>query len=167
MNIIIPRYYRDLGLTEREAVLVAFMVIIAHEHGWEHNYNISPYDINKILDTLKGEIDNGKLTRLKEVFQFTYLNDSNWMIKWKGWSPKWYTKIGSFRGHKYKLEDTRNQRLWCYLLGLYRGSKDLVEDSKRLFEHEDLYNRAMSPIEIDNFKIENRKTGPKIVKYNN
>jgi hypothetical protein len=156
MNIIIPRHYEDLQLTEREALLVAFMVMVAHDHGWEHNYNISPYDINKILDTLKAEIDSHKFTRLKEIFQFTYLNESNWMLKWKDFDPSWYTRGGAFKSFKYKLEDTRNQRVWCYLLGLYRGNKALVADSTRIFEHEDLYTKGMTNMEIDNFRIENR-----------
>lgn len=169
MNIIIPSLYKDLLLTEREAVVVAFMTLVAHDHGWEHNYNISPYDINKILDTSRGELDSRKLDRLKEIFQFTYLNDENWMLKWKDYNPKTFlTRTGAFRMHKYWLENARNQRVWCYLLGLYRGSKDLVTDSTRVFEHEDLYAKSMTKIEIDNFRIEDRAyKNKRFINYNN
>lgn len=160
MNIIIPERFKDTKLLEREAMFIGFMTLIGNEHGWEHQYNICPWDMGKMMNVQGLVLDSPKMDTLKEIFEFTYLNDENWMVKWKDFDQQsWYTYKGqgTLKHHKYKLTTERNSNMWAYLLGLFRGSKDLVKDSHKIFEHEDVYRHTMNKLEIDNFRIENRQ----------
>lgn len=161
MNIQIPRIYKDLKLKEREAMMVAFMTLVSHEHGWEHDYNISPWDLAKIMHIPGAVLTSDKMDVLKTIFKFTYLNDENWMIRWINTDVKTLYALsgrGALKTERYKLTTARNISVWCYLLGLYRGSKNLITDSYKLFENED-NNKTMTVLEEDNFRIEDRGVG--------
>ena len=161
MNINLPEKYKELQLKENEAVLVAFMAMIADEHGFEHAYNISCADLRKILNYSGAKVHPSvpSFDTLKKIFKLVYLNEDNMTLQFldHARNKEWYTYSGRgiLRVMQYKLTKPRNQNLWCYLLGMYRASKDLVQDSHKVFEHMDTeYAHTMNRLESINFRIE-------------
>ena len=158
MNINLPEKYKDLQLKETEAIVVAFMTMVAEQHGFEHSYNMASEDLKKIMN-LPAAADPSYpvFDNLQKVFKFTYLNENNIMLKFRGHTlnKEWYTYSGrgSLRVAKYKLNTVRNQNMWCYLMGMYRATKDLIQESHKLFEYDSQTN-TMTPYEIGNFRIE-------------
>jgi len=164
MNINIPARYKDLELKENDAMVVSLMAMIADEHGFEHAYNICSDDLRKIMNFNGAKVHPSvpSFDTLKKIFKIVYLNDNNMTLQFldHARNKSWYTYSGRgiLRVMQYKLTKPRNQNLWCYLLGMYRASKDLVQDSHKVFEHMDTeYAHTMNRMESINFRIETTK----------
>ena len=163
MHINIPVKYKNLQLKETEALVVAFMTMVADEHGFEHAYNMAAEDLRRIMHLCAVVNPSTQaFANLQKIFKFAHLNEDNITLQFRDHArnKEWYTYSGRgvLRNTKYKLNIARNQNMWCYLLGMYRGSKDMIQDSHKLFEHDSIAN-TMIPLEINNFRIEATANG--------
>lgn len=161
MNILIPKKYKKLQLKETEGMLVAYMLLIATDHGFEHAYNFHSHDLKKILKVTTMAPQGKHLDKLKNIFNFAMWDECNWTVQFK-------ESGSSFLGRKYKgkrrveytqfkLKSVRNQNLWCYLLGMHRSSLvgELIETQTERFPHTPTkYGYTMNQFHIDNFRIE-------------
>ena len=161
MNIQIPKKYKDTKLKETEGMLLAFMTLMAEDNGYEHVYYIHSHDLRKILNTTNLSPTGYQLKKLKEIFNIGEWDENNWSIQFKD-------KPASFLGRKFKgnqktqqvrfkLKLQRNEKLWCYLFGMFMGSKagKLIETTTETFPHvpRDL-GTNMTLIQLRNFRIE-------------
>jgi hypothetical protein len=142
MNIVIPEKYKDLQIPEEQWLIVAFLLMISHEHGWETPYNINTYDFKKILGGSFGTLEphTSKLKGLREMIEIKRLNDHNWTIQFRDFNrPDFYRYkdgSGNLRTAHKEITNVRCISMWCYLVGMYRGNKNLITDSERIFEYE-------------------------------
>ena len=156
MNIKVPTKYKELNLTDNEAMLVALMLMIAEENGYEHQYYIHDHDLRKILKTTTLSPTGYKLNNLKNIFEFGKWNDENWCIQFNEGRDAFYGRK-RLQLYKHKLKSVRNQQLWCYLLGMFRGGLggELIETTTEHFPHIPVqHGTMMSRLQEDNFRIE-------------
>lgn len=156
MNILVPQKYKDLKLRDNDAILVALMVLIAEEHGYENEYYIHTHDIHKILRVTNLSPTGYILNNIRNVFEFGQWNEDNWSIRFKD-SRKDLFGRKRLMTYKHKITSVRNQNLWCYLLGMFRGSLsgELIETTTEHFPHIPVkHGTSMSRLHTHNFRIE-------------
>jgi len=164
MKIAIPKIYEDDKLTEGEKSFLAFMTMVGDDNGFEYFYNMNAGDVKKILGSRLGSIGvhSNKMATIRKYFHVMGYDDNNWAFAWKGFDKKtFYNRpIATFDKPKFKhgmveINDIRSVQVWCYLLGMYRGSKNLIEDANQI---QNLYFKTsritFDRLEMENFRIE-------------
>ena len=140
MTIEIPEKFKDLEATEGQMLSVAFLYMISHDNGYQP-YNINSYDFKKLMGSPLVDLDSYGMRALMSALQVSQINEHNWIIQFRDFHrTDFYKKIdgsGMRKSFMYELKETRNIAMWCYIVGLYRGSKDLIHESHKLFEYED------------------------------
>jgi len=159
MKIQIPAKYKDLKLTEGQTLAVAFLYMVSNDHGFVR-YNINSYDFRRIISTGKVEPDGYNMRFLEEAIHISQLNADNWLIQFRDFKREDFYKNsgkGTRRFHWATIKQPRNIAMWCYLIGLYRGTKDLINESHNLFEYKDcIPSITKEQMSFNNFMIENR-----------
>ena len=162
MKIQIPEKYKDLQFTDGEASIVALLLMLGREHGFEYYYTFCSHDVKKIIQGFAGSMtfDSLKTHNLREIIHIVGLDDYNWSMKFRntdgiygkrGWKPKTVD---------YKLTTTRGIGIWCYLMGMWRTrGEDFVNDSQETFEHKHA-NSSLSQLDYPNFRIDQIKDVP-------
>lgn len=160
MNVQVPVKYKDLNLRDNDAILVALMIMIAEENGYEHAYYIHAHDLRKILKASTLAPTGYILDNLKNIFELAQWDEDNWSIKFKDKRKDLFGRK-QLHVYKHKIKSVRNQNLWCYLLGMFRGSLsgELIETTTERFPHIPVNGgTSMSRFHMYNFRIEdNRK----------
>lgn len=139
MYIEIPKKFENLPVTEGQMLSIAFLYMVSHDNGYIP-YNINAYDFKKIMGANTVTIQSYNMRHLSEAIQVSEINDNNWIIQFRDFKREDFYKLrdgtGTRKFVKYKLKETRNIAMWCYLVGLYRGSKDLITESNKMFEYD-------------------------------
>ncbi len=162
MNVNVPEKYKGLKLRDNDAMLVALMIMIAEEGGYEHQYYIHAHDLRKILKTPSLSPTGGLLDNLKNIFEIGQMNDDNWCIRFKE-DRNALSGRKNLQLYRHKIKSVRNQNLWCYLLGMFKGSLvgELIETTTENFPHAPVHNGThMTQLESRNFRIEEDRFHP-------
>ena len=85
MNIAVPVKYKDLELTEGEAMITAFLALVCDENGYDDYYVMNSYDFKKILSDRPGGMgfDSAILDKLRTHMHIVGLDEHNWALKFK------------------------------------------------------------------------------------
>jgi len=164
MNIAIPKIYVGDKLTEGEASFIAFMTMVGDDNGFDYFYSMNSGDVKKILGSRYGQAthQSEKLNNIRKYFHIIALDNHNWSFAWKEFDPKRFHNRKMNIAAKpmvkhgfYNIKTKRAIQIWCYLLGMYRGSKDLVTDgsnTKHLYFKDSTV--SLKRLEHENFKVE-------------
>ena len=157
-----PLKYKNSNLTEGQAMLATFLLIICDDHGFDNWYTINSYDFRKILGNGQGMTmhDSPSLEPLKEYMHIAALSDETWAFKFKiDDIKKWVPSRGTEhipRTFRYKLKETRTMCVWSYLMGRYDSDNDLIVDSDTVIEYKEA-GRYLKRLHYENFKVEKLK----------
>jgi hypothetical protein len=160
MYIEIPKKFKELPVTEGQMLGIGFLYMISNDHGFIP-YNINSYDFKKIMGSATVDLDSYNMRYLVQALHVSQINEDNWLIQFRDFKRQDFYKCKDGRGtrsfFKYEIKETRNIAMWCYLIGLYRGSKELIRESNKLFEYPNsLPTLDHHDMSFCNLRIENR-----------
>lgn len=160
MNIAVPVKYKDLELTEGEAMIAAFLALICDENGYDQYYVINRHDFLRILTPHSGGMthDSECLDKLRTHMHIVGLDDHNWALKFK-W--KELKEIKVMRGttkfprvYKYPLHENRSYGIWGYLMGKMHADKDIISENQTDILPYKSSERTLDRMWHENFKKE-------------
>mgnify|MGYP003644244007 CR=1 FL=1 len=149
MNVNIPRRLKDKEWEDREAVLIAFMVMVCQKEGYESWFNFNAADLKKIVGKPKSaHFDwHGPNTKgLRQVFDFAAIDENNVMVKWKINDSKfWHTRpriTGKFADSRsavvpHRINDLYRIKMWCYLMGHISSGNTLCSSNDSVIHYTD------------------------------
>ena len=143
MNIHIPRRLKDIEYSDREAVFIAFMVMVSQREGYESWFNYNSGDLKRICGKYKScQFDwHGDMTKgLREVFDFAVIDENNVMVRWKiNDSKHWHTRPrqnvdleSRSAVVRHKLTELYWIKTWCYLMGHIGSGNNLCSQNDSL-----------------------------------
>ena len=149
MNVNIPRRLKDKEWEDREAVLIAFMVMVCQKEGYESWFNFNNADLKKIVGKLRSshfDWHGPNTERLREVFDFAVIDENNVMVKWKiNDSTYWHTrprKTGKFTDSRsavvpHTITELYRIKMWCYLMGHISSGNTLCMQNDSVIHYTD------------------------------
>ncbi len=163
MYIHIPTKYKDLNLSDGEATIASFLLMLCDEHGWDNYYLINPYDFKKMLgqNHWMTEFDSKGLDKLKEHMHIVQLDEHNWALKFKYDKIKEMKMIRSNSTQmphtcRHEIKSERSMMLWCYIMGKWNSDKGVLGNSTDILPYKSS-TRMLDRMEYRNFQTDYHK----------
>jgi hypothetical protein len=163
MNVAVPVLYKDIKLTEGEAMIVALLALICDENGYDQYYVMNSYDFKKILSNKPGgmHFDSPHLDTLRTHMHIIGLDDHNWALKFK-W--KEFKDIKVLRGtthfprtYRHAIHENRSHGIWGFLMGKMHADKDILSDNTTDVLPYKSSTRVLDRMWHENFKMDHYK----------
>jgi len=163
MNIAVPVKYKDLELTEGEAMITAFLALVCDENGYDDYYVMNSYDFKKILSDRPGGMgfDSAILDKLRTHMHIVGLDEHNWALKFK-W--KEFKEIKVLRGttnyprtYRHPIYELRSHGIWGFLMGKMHADKHILSENKTDVLPYTSSTRTLDRMWHENFKMDHYK----------
>lgn len=163
MKIHLPVKYKDLTITEGEAIVLGFLLQVSYEHGFDNYYNFNSADLQKMIRVNNGQMrfTSKHTDKLREILYMVQLDEFNWSLKWRDFDDSWLRARKNKQGKKYvkafeyTIKETRSIAIWSYLMGKLSAYNGVVMDciDGDIFSHKSL-DSSMTNIQRDVMKFE-------------
>ena len=144
MNIKVPLILKDKIKSEGEAMVIAFLLMVSEDHGF-NDYNFNSHDVRKLYGITYGNCllnSAPMLENLRSMINIMAIDEFNWLLSFKDYDAndsRWRAQRGKkgMRYADYKLERGMHVALWCFALGRYSAQNSVIEEGDVFFHKDD------------------------------